>query len=90
MSSSVSLRAAAVFWGIVAMLLPFCLLGVFWRCQLAIWVPRYHVTRVLDGTGLPALSLPPGEQDPLPTLLQETGLAVSPQLAPRSPWQLKQ
>lgn len=64
-------RAAAFIQGTVAVLLPISLLGVFWRCRLGIWVPRYRVTRVLDSTGLPALSLPLGEQDPLWTLLQE-------------------
>lgn len=71
-SSSVSLGAAAFIRGMVAMLLLVGPLGLFWRHRSAVRVPRYHVIRVLDGTGLPAPSLPPGEQDPLLTLLQET------------------
>lgn len=39
---------------------------------VGVWAPRCCDSRVLDGSGLPALSLSLSEQDPLPTLLEET------------------
>lgn len=39
---------------------------------VGVWAPRYCDSRVLGGSGLPALSLSLSGQDPLPTLLQET------------------
>lgn len=71
-SRSTSPRAAAFTWGMVATLLPIGLPRVFQRRRSTIRIPRYHVTRVLDGTGLPTLSLPLGKQEPALTLLQET------------------
>lgn len=70
--SSISPGAAAFIRGMVAVLLPVSLLRVFQRRRSPIRVPRHRVTRVLDGTGLPAPSLPLGKHDPLPTPLQET------------------